>query len=139
MVSDSPEEAEPARISASESVREWVAAAVHYLDLKLRLLGLESKEAGFHVLVLALLFASAVALFGAFLLFFAVFLLYLIIRISGLEWGWCALICAGILLVLSLVSVIILRLRIAKPIFSLTRAELQKDREWLGRTKTSND
>jgi len=139
MASDAPGEAEPARVSASESVRDWVAAAVHYLDLKLKLLGLESKEAGFHVLVLALLFASTVALFGAFFLLFAVFLLYLITRISGLEWGWSALICAGILLVLSLVSAIILRLRIGKPIFRLTRAELQKDREWLGRTKTGND
>lgn len=139
MVSDPPEGTEPERISASESVRNWFAASVHYVELKLQLLGLESKEAGFHVLVLALLFASTVALFGAFFLLFGVFLLYLIMRIFGLEWGWSALICAGILLGLSLVSAIILRLRITKPIFSLTRAELQKDREWLGRTKTDDD
>ncbi|MGA8659309.1 MAG: phage holin family protein [Chthoniobacterales bacterium] len=139
MASDSPEGAEPERISASESVRNWVAALVHYLELKLQLLGVESKEAGFHVLILALLFAGTVAFFGAFSLLFGVFLLYLIMRISGLEWGWSALICAGVLLGLSLVSAIILRLRITKPIFSLTRAELQKDREWLGRTKPDND
>lgn len=139
MASDSPEGAGPERISASESVRDWFAASVHYLDLKLKLLGLESKEAGFHVLILALLFVSTVALFGACLLLFAVFLLYVIMRIFGLEWGWSALISAGILLGLSLVSAIILRLRIKKPIFSLTRAELQKDREWLGRTKPDND
>ena len=38
-----------------------------YLELRLRLLGLESKEAGLHLLVLALLFAGTVVLFAGFL------------------------------------------------------------------------
>jgi len=70
-------------------------------------------------------------------LMFAVFLLYLIITLLHWEWGWGALLCSGILLLGSIAVAIILRIRIGRPLFSLTLAELQKDREWL-KTKTRN-
>jgi uncharacterized membrane protein YqjE len=47
------------------------------------------------------------------------------------------LLCSGILLLGSIAVAIILRFRIVRPLFSLTLAELQKDREWL-KTKTRN-
>jgi uncharacterized membrane protein YqjE len=100
-------------------------------------LGLESKDAGLHLLILAILFASTVALFASCLLMFAVFLLYLIITLLHWEWGWGALFCSGILLLGSVIAAIILRFRIGRPLFPLTLAELQKDREWL-KTKTRN-
>jgi uncharacterized membrane protein YqjE len=68
---------------------------------------------------------------------FAVFLLYLIITLLHWEWGWGALLCSGILLLGSVIAAIILRFRIGRPLFPLTLAELQKDREWL-KTKTRN-
>jgi uncharacterized membrane protein YqjE len=110
---------------------------LRYVELRLRLLGLESKEAGLHLLILGVLFASTVALFAGCLVMFAVFLLYLIITLLHWEWGWGALLCSGLLLLGSVIAAIILRFRIGRPLFSLTLAELQKDREWL-KTKTTN-
>jgi uncharacterized membrane protein YqjE len=137
MSSVAPPGAEAEKASTGDSIRDWVASFLRYAELRLRLLGLESKDAGMHLLILGILFASTIALFVGFLLMFAVFLLYLIITLLHWEWGWGALLCSGILLLGSIVAAIILRFRIVRPLFSLTIAELQKDREWL-RTKTRN-
>ncbi len=137
MSSVAPPGAEAERVSTGDSIRDWVASFLRYAELRLRLLGLESKDAGLHLLILAILFASTVVLFAGFLLMFAVFLLYLIITLLHWEWGWGALLCSGILLLGSIAVAIILRVRIGRPLFSLTLAELQKDREWL-KTKTRN-
>ncbi len=139
MDAEASSQAAPEKVSTGDSVKHWVAAFLRYLELKLRLLGIESKEAGFHLLILILLFSATIALFVAFLLLFSVFLLYLVMRLCGVEWGWSALICGGVVLLLSVVSAVVLRFRITKPIYPLTRAELQKDRSWLARTKTKND
>jgi uncharacterized membrane protein YqjE len=137
MSSVAPPGAESERASTGDSVRDWVASFLRYLELRLRLLGLESRDAGLHLLVLALLFVSTLALFAGFLLMFGVFLLYLIITLLHWEWGWGALLCAGVLLLGSITAAILLRFRIVRPVFALTLAELQKDREWL-KTKTRN-
>ncbi len=96
MSSVAPPGAEAERVSTGDSIRDWVASLLRYAELRLRLLGLESKDAGLHLLILAILFASTVALFAGFLLMFAVFLLYLIITLLHWEWGWGALLCSGI-------------------------------------------
>lgn len=130
-----PPGADPERVSTGDSIRAWIASFLRYAELRLRLLGLESKDAGIHLLILAILFASTVALFVGFLLMFAVFLLYLIVTLLHWEWGWGALLCSGVLLLGSVIAAILLRFRIVRPLFSMTLAELQKDREWL-KTKT---
>jgi uncharacterized membrane protein YqjE len=137
MSSVAPPGAESERNSTGDSIRDWVASFLRYAELRLRLLGLESKDAGLHLLILAVLLVSTLALFAGFLLMFAVFLLYLIITLLHWEWGWGALLCAGILLLGSITAAIVFRFRIIRPLFSLTLAELQKDREWL-KTKTRN-
>src|SRR5271166_5021396 len=63
MDSDAPLGAQTSNRSASDSVRSWVASFLTYLKLRLSLLGLESKEAGLHLLVLALLFAGTLVFF----------------------------------------------------------------------------
>jgi uncharacterized membrane protein YqjE len=137
MDSDAPVGVQASRQSASDSVRNWVAAVVHYLELRLRLLGLESKETGLHLLVLALLFVSTAVFFAGALVMLIVFLLFLMILILHWDWGWCALACAVFLLLISLSSAVVLRFRIVRPIFPMTIAELKKDREWLSH-KTRN-
>jgi uncharacterized membrane protein YqjE len=137
MSSDAPVGAESERSSTTDSFKYWVATFLHYLELRLQLLGLECKEAGFHLLIIGLLVTAILVLFGGFLIMFAVFLLYLIITLLHWEWGWGALLCAGILLVGSAVAAIILRYRVTRPMFSMTLDELQKDREWL-RSTTRN-
>jgi uncharacterized membrane protein YqjE len=128
---DAPLGAEASKQSTSDSVRNWLASFLSYLELRLRLLGLESKEAGLHLLVLALLFVSAVVFFAGFLVMLLVFLLYLLMLIFHWEWGWSALACGGVSLILAIVAGLILRFRVVKPLFPTTFAEFKRDREWL--------
>ena len=138
MDSEAPLGAQTSNQSASDSVRSWLASFLSYLELRLRLIGLESKEAGIHLLVLALLFAGTVVFFAGFLIMLTVFLLYLLMLIFHWEWGWSALACGGLLLLSSIAAALILRFRIVKPFFPTTFAEFEKDREWLTRkTKKS--
>jgi uncharacterized membrane protein YqjE len=138
MDSDAPLGAQTSNQSASDSVRSWLASFLSYLELRLHLIGLESKEAGIHLLVLALLFAGTVVFFAGFLIMLTVFLLYLLMLIFHWEWGWSALACGGLLLLSSIAAALILRFRIVKPLFPTTFAEFEKDREWLTRkTKKS--
>ena len=131
MDSDAPLGAQTSNQSASDSVRSWLASFLSYLELRLRLIGLESKEAGIHLLVLALLFAGTVVFFAGFLIMLTVFLLYLVMLIFHWEWGWSALACGGLLLLSSIAAALIFRFRIVKPLFPTTFAEFEKDREWL--------
>jgi uncharacterized membrane protein YqjE len=137
MSSDAPVGAASEHASTGDSIKSWVAAFLHYLELRLQLLGLECKEAGLHLLIIGLLVTATLVLFGGFLVMLAVFILYLIVTLLHWEWGWGALLCAGILLLGSTVAAIILRYRVSRPMFRMTLDELQKDREWL-RTTTRN-
>jgi hypothetical protein len=60
-----------------------------------------------------------------------VFLLYLLTLIFHWGWGWSALVCGGISLLIAIVAGVIIRFRIVKPVFSTTFAEFKRDREWL--------
>jgi uncharacterized membrane protein YqjE len=123
--------AQASKQSTSDSIRNWLASFLNYLELRLRLLGLESKEAGFHLLVLALLFVGAVVFFAGFLVMLLVFLLYLITLLFHWGWGWSALACGGVSLLVAIAAGVILRFRIVRPLFPTTLAELKRDREWL--------
>ncbi len=127
----------PSISSAGDSLRRWVNSLLLFLELRLRLLGLESKEAGIHLLILALLLVSALVFLAGFLVLFIVFFLYLLTLIFHWEWGWSALACAGVSLVLTVIAGVMFRLQIVKPFFPNTLAEFQKDREWLKTTKTN--
>jgi len=138
MDSDVSVEPSPSISDAADSVRRWIASLVLYVELRVRLLALESKEAGFHLLVLAVLLVSALVLFAGFLAMLIVFLLYLLMLIFHWARGWSTLACAGVLLIISIVSGVIFRFQIIKPLYPTTFAEFKKDREWLSRqTKNS--
>ena len=124
--------------SPADSLRDSVAFFVRYLELRLQLLGLESRETGSHLLILALLFVSTLICFGGFIIMLVVFLLYLMMVTLHWEWGWSALALAGVLLALSIGMAVILRFRIAKPFYPASFAEFQKDREWLKHTTKSS-
>ena len=121
-----------------DSIRDFVAFFVGYLELRLQLLGLESRETGFHLLLLALLFVSTLICFGGFVILLVVFLLYLMMLILHWEWGWSALGLAAVLLLFSIGMAVIFRFRVVKPFFPATLAEFQKDREWLKHTTKSS-
>src|ERR1700693_3497673 len=103
--------------SSLGSIQDLVAFFVRYLELRLQLLGLESREAGFHLLILALLFVSVLLCFGGFVIMSVVFLLYLMMLILHWEWGWSALGLASVLLLISIGMAVIFRFRIAKSFF----------------------
>ncbi len=128
---DAPSGAQPSKQSASDSVRNWAASFIGYVELRLRLLGLESKEAGLHLLVLALLFAGTVVFFSGFLVMLLIFLLYLLMLIFHWGWGWSALACGVVYLLIAIVAAVVLRFRIVKPLFPTTFAEFKRDRQWL--------
>jgi uncharacterized membrane protein YqjE len=84
------------------------------------------------------LLVSALVLFAGFLGMLIVFLLYLLMLIFHWEWGWSALACAGMSLIISIIAAVIFRFQIIKPLYPTTFAEFKKDREWLSRqTKNS--
>ncbi|HSZ27494.1 MAG TPA: phage holin family protein [Chthoniobacterales bacterium] len=128
---DAPLGAQASKQSTSDSVQRWVASFLGYLELRLRLVGLESKEAGVHLLVLALLFVGAVVFFVGFLVMLLVFLLYLLTLVFHWGWGWSALACGVVSLLAAIAAGVILRFRIVKPLFPTTLAEFKRDREWL--------
>jgi uncharacterized membrane protein YqjE len=129
------EDSEPA---PSVSIRDLLGSFVRYLEFRLQLLGLESREIGLHLLVLALLLVSTIVFFVGFVAMLVVFLLYLMMLTLHWGWGWCALALAAVLLVLSVGVAVIFRFKIEKPFFPATFAEFQKDREWLKNTTKSS-
>jgi uncharacterized membrane protein YqjE len=135
---DSSQATRASELSSLGSIQDLVAFFVRYLELRLQLFGLESREAGFHLLILALLFVSVLVCFGGFVIMSVVFLLYLMMLILHWEWGWSALGLAALLLLFSIGMAVIFRFRIVKPFFPATLAEFQKDREWLKYTTKSS-
>ena len=107
----------PSISDAADSLRRWIASLVLYVELRIRLLALESKEAAVPLLVLAVLFVSALVLFAGFLGMLIVFLLCLLMLIFHWEWGWSALACAGVLLIISIVAGVLFRFQIINPLF----------------------
>jgi uncharacterized membrane protein YqjE len=120
--------------SLADSIRDSVALFIRYLQLRLQLIELESRETGFHLLILALLMVSTAIFLGGSIVMLVVFLLYLMMLTLHWEWGWSALALAGVLLIVSIGMAAIVKFRIAKPVFPATLAEFQKDREWLKHT-----
>jgi uncharacterized membrane protein YqjE len=124
--------------SAADSIQGWIVSFVRYLELRFRLLGLEAREAGFHLLVICLLLVSVLVCFAGCLFLLIVFLLYLMMLILHWAWGWCALALAAALFLSSIAIDIIFRFRLTKALFPVTIAEFQKDRQWLKHDIPSN-
>jgi len=77
---------------------------------------------------------SATVFFAGFVAMSIVFLLYLMMQIFHWEWGWSALALAAVLVIISIVLGLIFRSEIVEPLFPVTFAEFQKDRQWLEHT-----
>jgi uncharacterized membrane protein YqjE len=122
----------------SVTFRDLAANFVRYLELRLQLFGLESRETGLHLLVLALLLVIIIICFVGFVGMMIVFLLYLMMLVLHWAWGWSALTLAALLLVLSIGVGVIFRFKIVTPLFPATFAEFRKDRECLEYPTKSN-
>jgi uncharacterized membrane protein YqjE len=114
----------------------WASIFLDYVELKARLMSVESKEASAHLTGLLILLGVVLVLAASSVLMYGAFLLYLVARLLHLAWGWSALICGAVLTFSSLVAFFLLRIRLRKPIFQMTLRDLEKDKEWLTQTKT---
>jgi uncharacterized membrane protein YqjE len=108
-----------------------------YVDSKARLLAVESKEASGHFITLLVMLGLTLVLAVSSVLMYGAFLLYLVSILFHLAWGWSALICGAILTLSSVGAFFLLRMRLRKPVFQTTLKDIQKDREWLSRSKTN--
>jgi uncharacterized membrane protein YqjE len=117
-------------------VASWASLFLDYVDLKARLMAVETKEASGHFFGLVILLGIILVLAVSSVLMYGAFLLYLVSLIFHLAWGWSALICGAILTLSNLVGFLLLRMRLRKPVFQLTLKDLEKDKEWLTQSKT---
>jgi uncharacterized membrane protein YqjE len=114
----------------------WASIFLDYFDLKARLLAVESKEASTHFIGLLVMVGVILVLTVSSVLMYGAFLLYLIALLLHVAWGWSALICGAILTISSLLTFLLLRMRLRKPVFQMTLKDLEKDKEWLSQSKT---
>jgi uncharacterized membrane protein YqjE len=117
-------------------VASWASIFLDYFDLKARLLAVESREASGHFVGLLVLLGIMLVLTLSSVLMYGTFLLYLVAILFHLAWGWSALISGVILTLCSLLAFLLLRMRLRKPVFQMSLKDLEKDKEWLIRSKT---
>ena len=119
-------------------IASWASIFLDYVDLKARLLSVESREATGHFIGILMLFAVTLILTLCSVLTYGAFLLYVVGLLLHLTWGWSALICGVALTLVSTVVFLLLRSRLRKPIFQLTLKDLEKDKEWLIQSRKKN-
>jgi uncharacterized membrane protein YqjE len=99
-------------------------------------LAVESREETGHFIGLLVLLGIMLVLALCSVLMYGAFLLYLVALLFHLAWGWSALICGVILTLSDILAFFLLRMRLRKPIFQMSLKDLERDKEWLTRSKT---
>jgi len=113
------------------NLRETFASLAGYLHARLRLAGLESKEALVHYLKIIawVVIALMVVVFGY--LFFCIGLVVLIARLIGVHWPWVMVAFALAHFGFAVLCVFMAKSRLGAPMFTTTLHEFRKDKEWL--------
>ena len=117
-------------------VRSFFIVAGQYVAARLRLVRVEGKEAGAHLVKILVLIAAAMVLaaFGWLFLCLGV-ASRLAEAFSNHGWLWASLIVAAAHFALVFVLVAVLKRKAETPLFPLTTEELKKDQEWLEQQK----
>ncbi len=102
-----------------------------FFESRIGLVASESKAALVHLLVLVGGLVAAGILFAFGYVFLLASAVVAVAHALRLSWIWIALGVAVLHFALALICVLIVRSRIAKPVFRESVAELKKDREWL--------
>jgi uncharacterized membrane protein YqjE len=116
------------------------AAKLGYLNARLKLAGIEGKEAAIHgAIILALAVGALIALiFGYFFFIFALVFVIALAFDGDNAWMW-VLLGAGVLHLLGGAALaLIAKGKFSTPLFPLTLNELQKDQECLNNTTKKN-
>lgn len=123
--------AKPTRESLGDIAGSTAGSMLSYLQARLLLLRIETKEAG------RALTRKYVFLTSATSLFFLAYALLIAAAVSlgsdrfELRWEYVALILGGLHVLIGLLLIAVARLRPAKPLFQASLNELEKDRQWL--------
>jgi len=114
-----------------DHLRELFAAGLEYLQARLALAGIETKEALLHFGIIIGLFVAAVTvtLFGY--LFLCIALTVLIAKFLHVSPGWVILVLALVHFALALGAVLFAVARLKTAVFTETLTELKKDQQWL--------
>jgi uncharacterized membrane protein YqjE len=124
------------RAMRSRPIASWASIFLDYVDLKTRLMAVESREASTHLIGLLILLGAILVLVVCSVLMYGAFVLYLVSLLFHLAWGWSALICGVILTISTVIIFLLLRMRLRKPVFQMTLKDLERDKEWLIQSKT---
>lgn len=113
-----------------------VAAKLSYLRARLKLAGIEGKEAALHgSIILALAVGALIAVvFGYLLLVLALVFIVALAFGGGNAWIWVLLGAAILHFVGAAVLLLTARAKLGTPLFPLTLEEFQKDQAWLKST-----
>jgi uncharacterized membrane protein YqjE len=110
-----------------------IAAKLGYLRARLKLAGIEGKEAAIHIGIIAGLAVGGLVavVFGYFFFIFAAVFLVALAFDSDSAWIWVLFGAAVLHFGGAAALVLIAKSRLAAPLFPLTLGEIQKDQEWL--------
>src|SRR5438093_5732820 len=120
-----------------EHSKGLLAALSGYLHARLRLAGIETKEALVHfgIIIGLAVGALAVVLFGY--LFLLIGMMFLLAELLNISKGWTLLILALAHFGVAVLCLLIARTRLTAPMFSATLAEFKKDQQWLSSNNTT--
>ena len=139
MISESPPSRNPAgHAGLLENLLALLNALAAFFESRFALVAEESKAAAVQVLVLVgcLIFALLLCALGY--IFLVTGVVVGLAHLAGISWPWIAVAAAAVHFIIALALVVVARTRITKPLFIETRAELNKDREWLKNLDTTN-
>ena len=118
-----------------EHARELTAAGLEYLQARLALAGLETKNALLHFGIIAGLLVGAVAVLIFGYLFLCIAVVALIAHFIQIQVGWVLLAVALAHLAVAAGCVLVARNRLSTSVFSGTLSEFKKDQQWLNNRK----
>ncbi len=107
------------------------SALADFFESRAALLATESKAALFQFLIAAICLVAAVLFFAFGYIFLLGSAVVAVAHMANVSWIWVALAAAGLHFVIALAFLLAATTGIKRPVFRATRAELQKDREWL--------
>jgi len=139
MINETPRSRSPAgHAGLLENLLALLNALASFFESRFALVAEESKAAAVQVLILAGCVIFAVLLCALGYIFLITGVVVGLAHLAGISWPWIALVAAAVHFIIALALVVVARTRITKPLFSETRAELNKDREWLKNLDTTN-
>ncbi len=131
------EEADSDSASAATSSEKWPGALATLASARIAIISAESGDAVAMAAKKALYAAIAVVALLGFWLVALVGVIGLIPQISGLTWYQVAFIIAGLHLAVAIVAALLL-VKKSAPVFTLTKSEFIKDKQWLSSVKSKS-